>query len=146
MSNFVVETLQLVDATVKPYTITAWSNVSAANATSLRFMLILYVALFGVFVWYMMRNLDFDETEWARATFLFAGVEAVAFAAVGYFFGTQVQRGNVQEAKADAKKSPADQRKAKSRASPAKTTAPTQWLCRNARKQASRSRHRAIRN
>ena len=52
MSNFVVETLRLVDATVKPYTITAWSNVSAANATSLRLMLILYVALFGVFVWY----------------------------------------------------------------------------------------------
>lgn len=52
MSNFVVETLQLVDATVKPYTITAWSNVSAANATSLRLMLILYVALFGVLVWY----------------------------------------------------------------------------------------------
>jgi type IV secretion system protein VirB6 len=52
MTNFVVDTLNLVDATVKPYTITAWSNVAAANATALRLMLILYVALFGVFVWY----------------------------------------------------------------------------------------------
>ena len=52
MPNFVVDTLQLVDATVKPYTVTAWSNVAAANATSLRLMLTLYVALFGIFVWY----------------------------------------------------------------------------------------------
>jgi type IV secretion system protein VirB6 len=52
MANFVVDTLNLVDTTVKPYTISAWSNVAAANATTLRLMLILYVALFGVFVWY----------------------------------------------------------------------------------------------
>ena len=52
MPNFVVDTLQLVDATVKSYTVTAWSNVASANATSLRLMLILYVALFGILVWY----------------------------------------------------------------------------------------------
>ena len=52
MPNFVVDTLQLVDATVKPYTVTAWSNVASANASSLRLMLILYIALFGTLVWY----------------------------------------------------------------------------------------------
>src|SRR5262245_35867152 len=52
MPNFVGDTLQLVDATVKPYTVTVWSNVAAANTASLRLMLILYVALFGIFVWY----------------------------------------------------------------------------------------------
>ena len=31
MPNFVVDTLQLVDATVKPYTVTAWSDVAAAG-------------------------------------------------------------------------------------------------------------------
>jgi type IV secretion system protein VirB6 len=52
MPNFVVDTLALVDATVKPYTVTAWNNVAQANATSLRLMLILYISLFGIFVWF----------------------------------------------------------------------------------------------
>ena len=52
MPNFVVDTLQLVDTTVKSYTVSAWSDVASANASSLRLMLILYVALFGVLVWY----------------------------------------------------------------------------------------------
>ena len=52
MPNFVVDTLQLVDATVKSYSVTAWGNVASANAPSLRLMLILYVALFGILVWY----------------------------------------------------------------------------------------------
>ena len=37
---------------VKSYTVSAWSDVAAANASSLRLMLILYVALFGMLVWY----------------------------------------------------------------------------------------------
>ena len=44
---------------------------------------------------------------------------------------------------ASADRSPAPHR---SIAIPRKITAPTQWLCRNARKQASRSRDRAMRN
>lgn len=63
---------------------------------------ILIILGFGAFIWYLMGNLGLSETEWARAMVLFGGVEAVAFAAAGYFFGTQVQRGNVQEAKAEA--------------------------------------------
>lgn len=57
---------------------------------------------FGVFIVYMLRNLGIPDNEWTRAMFLFGGVEAVAFSAAGYFFGTQVQRGRVQEAKSEA--------------------------------------------
>lgn len=63
---------------------------------------VLILAAFAVFIIFMLANLDLSETEWARATYLFAGVEAVAFAAAGYFFGTQVQRGKVEEAKKEA--------------------------------------------
>lgn len=58
---------------------------------------------FGAFIVFLLKSLDLTDTQWSRAIYLFAGVEAVAFAAAGYFFGTQVQRGKVEEAKADAK-------------------------------------------
>ncbi len=60
------------------------------------------VIAFGAFVVYLLANLDLEENEWTRAVFLLAGVEAVAFAAAGYFFGTQVQRGKVEEAQREA--------------------------------------------
>ncbi|MEU4769131.1 hypothetical protein AB0H12_38395 [Actinosynnema sp. NPDC023794] len=63
---------------------------------------ILILAGFGLFVLYMLGRLDLGETAWARAIYLFSGVEAVAFSAAGYFFGTQVQRGKVEEAKKEA--------------------------------------------
>jgi uncharacterized integral membrane protein len=70
-----------------------------ATATVLGVLILL---AFAVFIGYLLRNLNLNETAWARATYLFAGVEAVAFAAAGYFFGTQVQRGRVEEAKKEA--------------------------------------------
>jgi type VI protein secretion system component VasK len=63
---------------------------------------VLILIAFAIFIWFLLRNLDLSETQWARAIYLFAGVEAVAFTAAGYFFGTQVQRGRVEEAKAEA--------------------------------------------
>ena len=63
---------------------------------------IVLILFFVAFVVYMLGNLAIVETAWTRAMFLFGGVEAVAFAAAGYFFGTQVQRGKVQEAKAES--------------------------------------------
>jgi hypothetical protein len=63
---------------------------------------ILILLAFAVFVGYLLVNLDISEREWTRAIFLLAGVEAVAFAAAGYFFGSQVQRGRVEEAKQEA--------------------------------------------
>jgi hypothetical protein len=64
---------------------------------------VLILAAFAAFIVFMLSNLDLTDTEWARATYLFAGVEAVAFAAAGYFFGTQVQRGKVEDAMSQAK-------------------------------------------
>ncbi|MDW8425638.1 MAG: hypothetical protein RMK51_06860 [Meiothermus sp.] len=47
---------------------------------------------FAVLVVYMFGLLASSETTWNRALYLFAGVEAIAFAAAGYFFGREVHR------------------------------------------------------
>jgi hypothetical protein len=63
---------------------------------------ILIIIAFAAFIVFLLVNLSLSEYEWARALYLFGGVEAVAFAAAGYFFGTQIQRGKVEEAKKEA--------------------------------------------
>ena len=51
MPNFVTDTLAKVDSTLLSYTSNAFANLASANASSLRLMLILYVAVFGILVW-----------------------------------------------------------------------------------------------
>lgn len=67
------------------------------------------VAVVAILVWVaflviMLGASDSDETQWARMTYLFASVEAIAFAAAGALFGVSVQRERVKSAeeKADA--------------------------------------------
>ncbi len=53
---------------------------------------------FAVLVVYMFSLLASSETTWNRALYLFAGVEAIAFAAAGYFFGREVNRQRAESA------------------------------------------------
>lgn len=57
---------------------------------------------FAVLVIYMFSLLTSSEATWSRALYLFAGVEAIAFAAAGYFFGREVnrQRADIAESRA----------------------------------------------
>ncbi|MCX8088981.1 MAG: hypothetical protein ACK40N_12480 [Meiothermus ruber] len=57
---------------------------------------------FAALVVYMLGLLTADETTWSRALYLFAGVEAIAFAAAGYVFGREVHRNRALEAEARA--------------------------------------------
>lgn len=57
---------------------------------------------FGVFVLALFFMLDRTELSWARATFLFTGVEALAFAGAGYLFGREVNRGRAENAEGHA--------------------------------------------
>ena len=86
MPNFVVDTLQLVDATVKSYTVTAWGNVASANAPSLRLMLILYVALFGILVWYGALRLTMGQVVKHLFTATAVFVLATSWGAFSTFF------------------------------------------------------------
>ncbi|ADD27261.1 hypothetical protein [Meiothermus ruber] len=57
---------------------------------------------FAALVVYMLGLLTADETTWGRALYLFAGVEAIAFAAAGYLFGREVHRARAEQAEARA--------------------------------------------
>jgi hypothetical protein len=47
---------------------------------------------------YMLRLVGVSEQEWSRAVYVFSGVQAVAFAATGFFFGREVHRGRADTA------------------------------------------------
>ena len=53
---------------------------------------------FGVFIIALLYLLELPENQWSRALFLLNGVEAVAFAAAGYLFGREVNRGRAENA------------------------------------------------
>lgn len=50
----------------------------------------------------MVRMLSAEDVQWARATFLLSGVEAIALAAAGFFFGREVNRQRAEKAEAVA--------------------------------------------
>ena len=56
------------------------------------------------------------EEEWARLVYLLSGVEAIAFAAAGYFFGREVNRARAEAAEEDANVSRDESRRAQDRA------------------------------
>jgi hypothetical protein len=43
-----------------------------------------------------------DEKQWARYTYVYAGIEAVAFAAAGFLFGREVHRERAEKAESRA--------------------------------------------
>jgi hypothetical protein len=51
-----------------------------------------------VFVFVMAEKVGVQETEWARLSALFAGVETLAFSAAGFFFGREVNRARAEVA------------------------------------------------
>lgn len=58
---------------------------------------------FGVFVMFLLFRLGLNDLQWTRATYLLNGVEAIAFAATGFLFGREVQRGRAESAEQRAK-------------------------------------------
>ena len=77
--------------------------------------LALYVAAGALGVWalftiYLLTQVNAEEVTWTRIAWVFASVEAIAFAAAGALFGTAVQRANVEKAeeRADSAEGVAD--------------------------------------
>lgn len=59
---------------------------------------------FAVFATYLVLNADTkDQVEWQRWVYLFGAVEAIAFAAVGWVFGKEVNRERAEKAEDSAK-------------------------------------------
>jgi hypothetical protein len=67
-------------------------------------------ALIG-FVWlvqFMLGQITSEEKQWTRAVYVFGGVEALAFSAAGFFFGSQVHRERAEKAEQRAGKAQQD--------------------------------------
>jgi hypothetical protein len=82
------------------------------NLKALLAPIVAIVALlaFAYFVIYMMGQITLNETQWTRAVYLFTGVESIAFAAAGFFFGSEVRRQQAESAneRADEAQNEAD--------------------------------------
>jgi hypothetical protein len=68
------------------------------------------LGLWAAFALFLVVRSSADEVEWTRLAWVFASVEAVAFAGAGVLFGTTVtrQRAETAEAKAKEKEKEAD--------------------------------------
>jgi hypothetical protein len=58
---------------------------------------------YALFLGYMRDQVWYPEPYWSRMVFLFGSVEAMAFAAAGFLFGREVNRGRAQAAESLAR-------------------------------------------
>lgn len=63
---------------------------------------VLAVLGFGFFVVYLLRHLGEAEPQWSRMVFIFGAVEAAGLAALGFFFGKEVNRARAEKAEDSA--------------------------------------------
>jgi len=64
---------------------------------------VVLLILFGAAVVYLLNHVTDTELQWSRLAYIFGGVEAMAFAAAGYFFGKEVNRERADSAEEKAK-------------------------------------------
>jgi len=62
------------------------------------------LAAFGASSYYLARHIGAEQLQWDRLVYIFGGIEAVAFAAAGYFFGKEVNRARAESAEGKAEK------------------------------------------
>jgi hypothetical protein len=87
------------DSIAPPLTVTPKPQETPASRDPLPLLVAgLAIAGFGVFVAFLLTRLGLDDLQWTRATYLLNGVEAIAFAAAGFLFGREVQRGRAESA------------------------------------------------
>ncbi|SHJ79395.1 hypothetical protein [Pseudozobellia thermophila] len=53
---------------------------------------------YGFFIYYLVGRVDSGDPAWSRLIYLFSGVEAIVFAAVGFLFGKEVNRRRAEQA------------------------------------------------
>jgi hypothetical protein len=82
-----------------PATATWWSTVKEIGIFVVG---VASLAGFALFLMYLLQHLSASDSEWNRAIYLLEGVEAIAFAAAGYFFGKEVNRKRAENAEANA--------------------------------------------
>jgi hypothetical protein len=65
---------------------------------------IVVIVAFAIFAVFLVSNADTqNQSEWERWVYVFGAVEAIVFAAVGWFFGREVHRERAEKAEERAK-------------------------------------------
>src|SRR4051794_35716921 len=90
----------------------------AAKETLAGLVTLLALAGFSAFIIYLLFDIGAKDPVWSRRTYLFAAVEAITFAAVGWLFGKEVhrERAEAAEKRADSAETKADTASAKAAA------------------------------
>ena len=77
------------------------------NVTSIAVMqFVIAIALliaYGFFIYFLIGKVDSGDPSWSRLIYLFSGVEAIVFAAVGFLFGKEVNRQRAEKAETEKK-------------------------------------------
>lgn len=99
----------------------AKSNTSESQ----KFILaIIILIVYLIFIAFMLYNSDVAiETNWNRMLYLFSGIEAIVFAALGYVFGKDIHRIRAEKAEENADQAKKETDKAKKETDNAKKTA-----------------------
>nr|MUH38703.1 hypothetical protein [Zobellia laminariae] len=58
---------------------------------------------YGFFIYFLIGKVDSGDPSWSRLIYLFSGVEAIVFAAVGFLFGKEVNRQRAEKAETEKK-------------------------------------------
>ncbi|WP_276167800.1 hypothetical protein [Zobellia alginiliquefaciens] len=58
---------------------------------------------YGFFIYFLIGRVDSGDPSWSRLIYLFSGVEAIVFAAVGFLFGKEVNRQRAEKAETEKK-------------------------------------------
>lgn len=89
----------VVDNTVTKTPEKAWQRTRGSVRDVLSpIVAILALLGFGGFTIYLVLISTVQEPEWTRDVYLYGGIEAVAFAAAGFLFGSEVRRRQAEQA------------------------------------------------
>jgi hypothetical protein len=84
----------------------AADTMSSGRWTALFVVSVVILVAFGILMLYMLaiaNDKGTDEKIWGRQTFIFGAAEAIAFTAIGWMFGREVNRQRAETAEAQAK-------------------------------------------
>jgi hypothetical protein len=69
---------------------------------------VFFLGFYVIFLLSLRGSINAEETQWMRWIYLLSGVEAIAFAAAGYFFGSEVNRKAAEYAQEEADSAKSD--------------------------------------